>query len=122
MKLRGACIHHDDGVLGSRDHARRRASRVEIMKAAGYNALRSARNPMSRSMVEACDRLGMLVMDESFDMSACEERRLLALVRRLVGSRRAAMVVKDNHPSVIMYSIGNEIPEHEAGRCTPRRR
>jgi beta-galactosidase len=114
VKLRGACIHHDIGLLGAAAIARAEERRIEIMKAAGFNAIRSAHNPVSRTTLDACDRIGMLVMDEltdvwtrsktSFDYSLAFpewwERDL------------EAMVVKDfNHPSVIMYSIGNEIFE-----------
>lgn len=114
VKLRGACVHHDNGILGAATIDRADERRVELLRAAGFNALRSAHNPMSRAMLDACDRLGMLVMDEAFDtwtrpkrdhdyakdFTRCWEQDLLAMVRKDV-----------NHPSVIMYSIGNEIPE-----------
>jgi hypothetical protein len=114
IKMRGACIHHDNGPLGSAAISRAEERRVELLKAAGYNAIRSAHNPISRATLEACDRLGMLVMDELTDIwtepktpydyshSFPEwwERDL------------ESMVAKDfNHPSVVMYSIGNEIQE-----------
>jgi len=114
VKLRGACIHHDNGVLGSRAIARADERRVELLKAAGFNALRSAHNPMSRSMLDACDRVGMFVMDETFDMwtqpkSNDDYARAFA---DWWATDVDAMVLKDrNHPSVILYSIGNEIPE-----------
>lgn len=114
VKLRGACIHSDNGVLGAVAITRADERRVELLKEAGFNALRSAHNPMSRAMLDACDRLGVLVMDELADMwTQTKSDSDHALVfpewweRDLV-----AMVRKDqNHPSVIMYSIGNEIPE-----------
>lgn len=68
VKLRGACIHHDNGVIGAATFARAEEKRVEIMKQAGFNAIRSAHHPMSKAMLNPCDRLGMLVMDETFDM------------------------------------------------------
>ena len=68
VKLRGACIHSDNGVLGAATIDRAEERRVELLKAAGFNALRSAHNPMSRAMLDACDRLGVLVMDELTDM------------------------------------------------------
>ncbi|KGH46795.1 glycoside hydrolase [Modestobacter caceresii] len=124
--LRGACIHSDNGVLGAAAIDRADERRVELLKHAGFNALRSAHNPMSRAMLEACDRLGVLVMDELTDVwtqgktdfdaaltfSHEWERDLAALVRKNV-----------NHPSVIMYSIGNEIPEvgRPAGALWSRR-
>ena len=114
VDLRGACIHHDNGPIGAATIDRAEERRVELLKAAGFNAIRSAHNPMSRAMLDACDRLGMLVMDETFDMwtAAEDRRRLLAAVRRLVGGRRRGDGGKDrNHPSVVFYSIGNEIPD-----------
>ncbi|MGW0705645.1 glycoside hydrolase family 2 TIM barrel-domain containing protein [Streptomyces sp. NPDC002643] len=114
VKLRGACIHHDNGVLGAAAVGRAEERRVELLKEAGFNALRSAHNPLSQAMLDACDRLGMLVMDEAFDawtrtksphdyatdFDAWWERDLEAMVRK-----------DRNHPSVVLYSIGNEIPE-----------
>jgi beta-galactosidase len=114
VKLRGACVHHDNGVIGAAAIARAEERRVQLLKEAGFNALRSAHNPMSRAMLDACDRAGMLVMDElsdvwtesksdfdhALDFPEWWERDAEALVRK-----------DRNHPSVIMYSIGNEIPE-----------
>ena len=68
MKLRGACIHHDNGPLGAVTIAPAEERRVALLKEAGFNAIRSAHNPMSPALLDACDRLGMLVMDETFDM------------------------------------------------------
>jgi hypothetical protein len=114
VDLRGACIHHDAGPLGAATIARAEERRVELLKAAGFNAIRSAHNPISRATLDACDRLGVLVMDEltdvwtkaktSFDYSLAFPEWWERDVE--------AMVAKDfNHPSVIMYSIGNEIFE-----------
>ncbi|HEU5305949.1 MAG TPA: glycoside hydrolase family 2 TIM barrel-domain containing protein [Acidimicrobiia bacterium] len=114
VELRGACIHHDNGVIGAATIPRADERRVEIMKAAGYNALRSAHHPMSREMLAACDRLGMFVMDEAFDMWT-EQKNDDDYGRVFPDWWETdvdAMVRKDrNHPSVIMYSIGNEIPD-----------
>ncbi|MFC7593685.1 glycoside hydrolase family 2 TIM barrel-domain containing protein [Terrabacter sp. GCM10028922] len=114
VKLRGAAVHHDHGILGAADFADASERRVRLLKAAGFNALRSAHNPMSRAMLDACDRLGMLVMDEAFDVWTVAKsaddysRRFPEWWERDID----AMVAKDfNHPSVIMYSIGNEIIE-----------
>lgn len=114
VKLRGACVHSDNGILGAAAFRAAEERRVVRLKDAGFNALRSSHNPMSTAMIEACDRHGMLVMDETFDMWTEAKSPFdysLALPewwRRDVRS----MVAKDiNHPSVIMYSIGNEIPE-----------
>nr|WP_281174691.1 glycoside hydrolase family 2 TIM barrel-domain containing protein [Cryptosporangium arvum] len=67
VKLRGACVHHDNGLLGSATIARAEERRVELLKAAGFNAIRSSHDPMSQAMLDACDRLGVLVTDETFD-------------------------------------------------------
>ena len=114
VKLRGTCIHHDNGVIGAATLPRAEERRAEIMKQAGFNAIRSAHNPLSKTMLEACDRLGMLVMDESFDMWQQSKSTYDYAVSFDDWWERdiEAMVAKDfNHPSVILYSIGNEIPE-----------
>jgi hypothetical protein len=112
--LRGACIHSDNGVLGAATIDRADERRVELLQAAGFNALRSAHNPMSRALLAACDRLGVLVMDELTDMWTESKSDFDAALDFPEWWQRdvAAMVAKDaNHPSVVMYSIGNEIPE-----------
>ena len=112
VKLRGACVHHDNGPLGAATIGAAEDRRVRLMKAAGFNALRSAHNPMSRAMLDACDRHGVLVMDELTDVW---NKSKTAFDSSLTFAERweedvAALVAKDfNHPSVIMYSIGNEI-------------
>lgn len=114
VKLRGACIHHDNGLLGAAAIGRAEERRVELLKAAGFNALRAAHNPLSEAMLNACDRLGMLVMDEAFDMWTKFKTPYdyAAEFPQWWAEDLRAMVAKDrNHPSVIMYSIGNEIAE-----------
>lgn len=114
VKLRGACVHHDNGPLGAATYARAEERRVEILKDAGFNALRMAHHPMSRAMLDACDRLGMLVMDEAFDMWTSAKSGFDYSLDFPEWWERdlEAMVAKDrNHPSVVLYSIGNEIPE-----------
>ncbi len=114
VKLRGGCIHHDNGVTGTAEFAHGAWFRVKKMKEAGYNAIRSSHYPMSRRLLEACDKLGMLVMDEFADVWTSTK------VDYDYGTHMAEwwehdvtnLVNKDyNHPCVIMYSIGNEIPE-----------
>ncbi|WNM31966.1 glycoside hydrolase family 2 TIM barrel-domain containing protein [Streptomyces sp. Li-HN-5-11] len=114
VKLRGGAIHHDNGILGAAEFADAAERRVRMLKAAGFNAVRSAHNPMSVALLDACDRLGMLVMDELFDVWTVPKsgddysRKFPQWWERDVDS----IVAKDfNHPSVIMYSIGNEIIE-----------
>jgi beta-galactosidase len=114
VDLRGACVHHDSGVLGAATIDRAEERRVEILKAAGFNAIRSSHNTLSRATLEACDRLGMLVMDELSDVwTKAKSPFDYSVVFPEWWERDVeAMVAKDfNHPSVIMYSIGNEIFE-----------
>ena len=68
MKLKGGCIHHDNGLLGAKAFDRAEERKIELLKAAGFNALRLSHNPPSTALLNACDRLGMLVIDEAFDM------------------------------------------------------
>ena len=84
VKLRGACVHHDNGPLGAATIAAAEDRRVRLLKAAGFNALRSAHNPMSRAMLDACDRHGVLVMDELTDIWT----RSKTVVRRVGDVRR----------------------------------
>lgn len=114
VQLRGACIHHDNGILGAATYYDAEYFRAQNLKRAGFNAIRSAHNPLSKEMLRACDELGIYVMDELTDMwnepknandySLDFGTEWKEQCRRLVG--------KDyNHPSVILYSLGNEIPE-----------
>jgi hypothetical protein len=114
VKLRGACVHADNGVIGAATFDAAEERRVAILKSAGFNAIRSAHQPMSRAMLDACDRLGMLVMDELTDYWTKSKSPEDGADHFIDWWQRdlEAMVAKDrNHPSVIMYSIGNEIPE-----------
>ena len=118
VKLRGACVHHDNGVLGSAAIRRAEERRVEILKAAGFNAIRSAHNPLSTAMLDTCDRLGMIVMDETFDMWTRSKTAEDYSLRFADWWERdvEALVRKDfNHPSVVFYSIGNEVNEVATG-------
>ncbi|WP_138750763.1 glycoside hydrolase family 2 TIM barrel-domain containing protein [Paenibacillus sinopodophylli] len=118
VKLRGACIHHDNGVIGACTFERAEERRIEKMKEAGFNAIRSAHQPISKALLDACDRHGMLVMDETFDMwNSCQTEYDYGLYFQEWWERDVqAMIDKDyNHPSVIMYSIGNEIREVATG-------
>ena len=114
IDLRGACVHHDNGPLGAATEPAAEERRVRLLKQAGFSALRSAHNPMSRAMIEACDRHGMLVMDELTDAWTRAKAPFDATITFPERWRDdiAALVAKDrNHPSVVMYSIGNEILE-----------
>ena len=112
--LRGGCVHHDSGILGAATYDESEYRRVRKMKEAGFNAIRSAHNPASRAMLEACDELGVYLMDEGWDMWYYHKSKYdyAAQWRENHLSDLAAMVDRDfNHPSVIMYSIGNEVSE-----------
>ncbi len=112
--LRGGCIHHDNGIVGAATYDESEWRRVRILKEAGFNAIRSAHNPTSRAMLEACDYYGMYMMDESFDMWYNRKNKFDYGVdfEEHWAEDTAAMVNRDyNHPCVIMYSIGNEVAE-----------
>jgi beta-galactosidase len=114
VKLRGGCMHHANGLLGSAAIGRADERRVELMKIHGFNAIRCAHNPPSPAFLDACDRLGVLVIDEAFDQWSEQKNPqdyhlyFKDWWRRDIGS----MVLRDrNHPSIIFWSTGNEIPE-----------
>ena len=112
--LRGACIHHDHGILGACTYPEAEERRIRLLKAAGYNAVRSAHNPASKYLLEACDRLGMLMMDEYVDCWYMHktEHDYASHVLNWWKRDLQSLVEKDfNHPSVIMYSTGNEVAE-----------
>lgn len=112
--LRGGCIHSDNGILGACSFKEAEYRKVKILKEAGYNAIRCAHNPCSRYFLQACDELGMFVLDEAFDgwyipKEYHDYSRDFNSDYKFTLMR---MVEKDyNHPSVIMYSIGNEVSE-----------
>lgn len=114
VKLRGACIHHDNGLLGAVTTPDAELRRVRILKEAGFNAIRMAHNPASIPLLDACDQLGMYVMDESFDMWSRPKKDLdySLFIDKWWREDVSAMVRKDRpHPCVVLYSLGNEIPE-----------
>ena len=118
--LRGGCYHHDNGILGAATFAKSEERRVRKMKEAGFNALRSSHNPTSRAMLEACDKYGMYLMDETWDMWYSHKSKFdyAADFEKNWREDVRSMVERDfNHPSVILYSIGNEVsePAHEKG-------
>lgn len=125
VKLRGACIHHDSGLLGTATYEPVQFREIRKLKEAGFNAVRMSHHPMAPAMLRACDALGMYVMDETFDMwNRCKSNYDYGLYfQEWWESDVTAMVRKDyNHPSVILYSVGNEIPEigtdHGAKICS----
>ena len=112
-KLRGGCVHHDNGLLGAVAIDRAEARKVELLKARGYNAIRTSHNPPSPAFLDACDQLGMLVVEEAFDCwrQGKNQDDYSLYFDGWQDADLAAMVRRDgNHPSVILWSIGNEIP------------
>ncbi|GGH35266.1 glycoside hydrolase family 2 TIM barrel-domain containing protein [Paenibacillus segetis] len=112
--LRGGCIHHDNGILGASSYRKSEERRVRMLKEAGFNAIRSAHNPASIAMLEACDRYGIYVMDETWDMWYNHKNKFdyASDFEANYKSDIKTLVERDyNHPSVIMYSIGNEVSE-----------
>lgn len=112
--LRGGCVHHDNGILGAATHGGAEYRRVKLLKEAGYNAIRSSHNPCSRAMLDACDELGVYMMDETWDMWFHHKNKYdyAAEWQKNYMDDIRSMVQRDfNHPSVILYSIGNEVSE-----------
>lgn len=114
VKLRGGCVHHDNGPLGACSWADAERRRVFKLKEAGFNAIRTAHNPPSTALLEACDALGLYVIDEAFD---CWRQGKRTFDYHLFFDEwwerdLSTMLLRDrNHPSVILWSHGNEIPE-----------
>lgn len=114
IDLKGGCIHHDNGLLGACAYAEAEERKIRLLKECGYNAVRISHNPPSLAMLEACDKLGMLLLDECFDSWRLGKSPLDYHLYFEDWWERdiEAMVKRDrNHPSVISYSIGNEIAE-----------
>jgi beta-galactosidase len=112
--LRGACVHHDNGLLGAVCHPDAVERKLRILKENGYNAIRSAHNPCSKAALEVCDRIGLMVMDEYIDQWYIHKTQhdYVEYFDQFRHQDLADMVDKDyNHPCVIMYSTGNEVAE-----------
>ena len=123
LKLKGGCVHHDNGPLGAVAIGRAEERRVELLKANGFNSIRTAHNPPSTAFLEACDRLGVLVIDEAFDCWSVgkTEHDYSVYFNEWAARDIAAMVRRDrNHPSVMMWSIGNEIPDQFRAETTQK--
>jgi beta-galactosidase len=116
VNIKGVCLHHDLGCLGAAVNTRAIERQLEIMKSIGCNAIRSSHNPPAPELLDLCDRMGFLVMDEAFDewirsktmfgygrfFDKWSERDVTDMIRR-----------DRNHPGIILWSIGNEIPEQD---------
>lgn len=114
MKLKGGCVHHDNGLLGAASFDRAEERKIELMKASGFNAIRCSHNPPAPAMLDACDRLGMLVIDETFDCwrMGKNPNDYHLYFEDWWQRDTESMVLRDrNHPSIILWSIGNEVPE-----------
>ena len=114
VKINGGCVHHDNGCLGSAAFDRAEERKIELLKAGGFNAVRTSHNPPCEAFLNACDRLGLLVMDESFDCWKIGKNNndYSKYFNEWWQRDLETMVLRDrNHPSIIMWSIGNEIPE-----------
>jgi len=114
VELKGGCLHHDNGALGSATFKTAEYRRVKIMKENGFNAIRTAHNPPSKTFLDACDKLGILVMDESFDQwqKPKNQQDYNLYFDKWWEKDIEAMVKRDrNHPSIIIWSVGNEIKE-----------
>lgn len=112
--LRGGCIHHDNGPVGAATFDRAEERRIELLKEAGFNSVRISHNSSSKALLNACDRLGMLVMEESYDTwTQAKSQYDSALVFLENWEKDIEDIVRKdfNHPSVFMYSIGNEITD-----------
>jgi beta-galactosidase len=116
VKILGMCVHHDGGAVGAAVPAEVWERRLKLLKAMGCNAIRCSHNPPAPEFLDLCDRLGLLVMDEAFDEWTVAKGKLRGSYATLFneGSQRdlLSMLQRDrNHPSIVMWSIGNEIPE-----------
>ena len=116
LLLNGACVHHDDGVLGAMAFDAAEIRKVRQMKDAGFNLIRTSHNPTTRAFLDACDSIGMLVIGEAFDgwRSAKKPYDYSTLIDSCYREDIRAMVERDrNHPSIICWSIGNEVIERK---------
>ncbi len=114
--INGACVHHDDGVLGARAFDDAEIRKVRQMKEAGFNLIRTSHNPTTRAFLDACDSIGMLVIDEAFDGWRTQKNPhdYSTVIDSCFREDIHAMVLRDrNHPSIISWSIGNEVIERK---------
>lgn len=121
LLLKGACLHHDNGFLGAAAIERAEYRRVALLKENGYNAIRCSHNPPSEAFLNACDALGILVIDEFTDMwnSYKNPNDYSRFFDEHWEADLTDMMLRDrNHPSIIMWSIGNEIPKKSVAEGT----
>ena len=116
LLINGACVHHDDGVLGAMAFDDAEIRKVRQMKEAGFNLIRTSHNPTTRAFLDACDSIGMLVIDEAFDGWRTQKNPYdySTVIDSCYREDIHAMVLRDrNHPSIICWSIGNEVIERK---------
>ena len=116
IKINGGCAHHDNGCLGAAAFDRAEERKVTLLKSAGFNAVRTSHNPPSEAFLDACDKLGLLVIDEAFDgwREKKNQYDYAGYFDQWWKRDLDAMILRDrNHPSVIMWSLGNEIIERK---------
>ena len=116
MVLNGACVHHDDGVLGAMAFDAAEIRKVKLMKEAGFNLIRTSHNPTTRAFLDACDSIGMLVIGEAFDgwRTAKLKYDYSTMIDSCYREDIHAMVLRDrNHPCIISWSLGNEVIERK---------
>lgn len=114
--INGGCVHHDNGLLGAAAFGKAEERKVRLMKEAGFNAIRTSHNLPSEAFLDACDRLGMLVIDEAFDgwRDAKNKHDYSELFDKYWQQDVDGMVLRDRrHPSIISWSIGNEVIERK---------
>lgn len=112
LKLKGGCIHHDHGPLGTASYDRAEERKVELLKASGFNAVRLAHNPYSPAFLDACDRLGMLVIEEFFDVWSFGKVSYdyhIFFEKHWEEDLESTIIRDFNHPSIVIWSIGNEV-------------
>lgn len=118
--LNGACVHHDNGVLGAASYDAAEVRKVRLLKEGGFNAVRTSHNPPSPAFLNACDSIGLLVIDEAFDGWEAAKNRYdySILIKDWWEKDITAMVKRDQtHPSIIAWSVGNEVYERESPRA-----
>ena len=116
LLINGACVHHDDGILGAMAFDAAEIRKVRQMKEAGFNLIRTSHNPTTRAFLDACDSIGMLVIGEAFDgwREAKTPYDYSTLIDSCYRADIYAMVKRDrNHPSIICWSLGNEVMERK---------
>lgn len=117
MKIKGVCLHHDAGGLGAAVPLDGWRHRLELLKQAGVNGIRTAHNPVAPEFLDLCDQMGFLVMDETFDTWTAAknngEQGYNRFFTKWWEADTRSMVLRDrNHPSIVIYSVGNEIHDN----------